>query len=263
MQDDRALPNKVVGGWIDAVSDVPDYLLEQAKADFQGFYDQLLTILDGDPELKTALLQAWDGEIPDTAEKCYNVLCYNTSFDPPVKRNWHDALRQSFLWLTYPQLRTVGEAFGWEPSVSFTVRELTKLHMLYIQGASKDEVGINEVLAGWNFARVALTGLSGYVDPKTGEELVLGFSKVRIGSKAERVVTWHTIKDMSDVLVGEIVTAARDAMGLTAQEAEDVNFTSSSGSDSTARSTVPNPATTNESVPIIASTVESPLENDE
>lgn len=255
----KGLPNKVTGDWIESVCDVPDYLLVRAISNppdsFVDFYDTFLALLNDDQEFKERVLDAWDGMIPANTQDFYQRL--------QGGRNWHEAFRQALIILTSKPLRKLGEAMGWEPSARFKIRELTKRHQFYIFGAARDAGGENEAMAMWHTVKLALTDLSGLISTETGEELKLGFSKVRVGNHTETLVSDRTMELLPPTLISEVVMAAREQMGITEQEAEQINFTPSSSSDSNVPRAVAEKAQTNETAPICAGTEESNSEGSE
>ena len=245
------LPNKVTGDWIEAVYDVPDVLLEQANANpptsFVSFYDKFRRLL-GELGFECVLIDNWPGEIPETAEGFYNLLLINP--DTGGKRNWKAIFKATLWQFNYNQLKAIGEAFGWEPTVQYTVRALDADARRFVTGNSMNgTANVNLIVAAHEFLCAVLTGLRGYVDPETGEELKLVFNKTRVGHRTMRIVSGKTIDKLPEMLRGEISNAARDAAGIIEEEVEEINFTPSSPSVSrTAPATVPETAATKPSV---------------
>lgn len=222
--ENQPLPPKVTGGWIESLHDIPDYIWEQAKADFTGFYEKLQDFVVADVELVEAL-EDYDFTLSDR-DFYEQQLKLNRKVTPPVKRSGQAGLNAVLGYFTRKQGEAFARSLGWEPTVRFKLRELKMREKAHIGDLLTRLQAEKPVTMGLEITRAVLWQLEGVDDPATGKPLKL---------KSETVAKITTIDDavlnkIPETLLPEIVEAMKNALSLTDEEEEEVNFTSASSS---------------------------------
>lgn len=257
-KENQPLPAKVTGGWIESFHDIPDYIWEQAKADFTAFYEKLQDFVAADAEVAEAL-EDYDFTLSDR-EFYEQHLKLNHEADPPVPRKARAGLNALLGQLIRKHWEAFAKSLGWEATVTFRVRALTMREKSYLEGTNIEANTISPGTIAFDMVRIGLQELNGVDDPATGKPLKLKRKGVK-AAKTEMIMG-SVIEKLPDGLLPEIVQALGDTLRVTEEEEEEVNFTSTSSSDSEASqdasaTTAKPPSGKSESAPTSAEPEES------